>query len=313
MGKGKRTKAEKDKEEAMKEAARIEAGVLLPDVDPAVGEIVMATFMANEGAPVAAIVAGLIQSCDPETATEVTAAILELLLCNEKGATYWLETKGNSIMIGSRRVTGRSAVFFGTAEWPISALFAGPPKSAIVRVNDQPHRVWMACTGMQGAVVRQSEAVALGNAMVETFGGRILEDRSGGDVMQQSYLEHHRTKAAKDRASAMDQMDRMAIHGDRDQSLRLGHARVALAEAMPGTLKKGMEVFPEGDPEKKYAVDRRLNDSWVVISALKPGSESNVEACSWIGSGHGPGGKDSPPHWGFSDDPAIAATAAGAT
>lgn len=302
---------------AAKEKARADVGVLMPNVDPTIGEMVLASLYANEGAPIGLIAAALARTApDDDMAAELVSALLEFVLCRDKGHLFWLEQTGQSILVGMRRATTRNALLFGAAEWPLGALMMGPPKSATVRVPRGVVRIWMAAPDMQGVVVRQSEAIALGNAMVESFGGRVLEDRAGPDVLRDSFIEKRMTARAKMRAMAISRVDEMIVEAHKNPDLRPGHPRVAVAEAVPGTMVEGMRVIPEGDMERPaeerrvFEVERRVNDSWVIIVAHDP--RADVEGTAWWREDGQPPIEGFPPDMGFSDEPARAKPSAAA-
>lgn len=294
-------------EEALRHA-RENAGALLPGVDPDIAEIVLSTFMANEGAHIADIVAALVSEAPPEISRELISAAFEFVLCREKGHLYWLETTAGVILVGARPVPHEHTVQVGSAKWPIGALLAGPPKMATIHMPDGVRRVWLACEPLDGTVVRQSEAIALGNAMIELFGGRIIEDRMGPETLQRSFIEANMTTRAKQRAEAFSMVEQMTIEARQKADLRPGHAKVAAAEALPNSLRVGDQLHPEDQPTKIYEVLRRVSDSWVVLVAVKPGAQEGVGASSWVKlHGHqGPFGSDGPPDWAFTDSPAIA-------
>lgn len=278
-------------------------GVMLPGVDPTVGEIVTTAFQANPTAPVGAVVAALVRQAPEEIAAEVAGACLELLLCREKGELRWLATEAQAILVGIREVRGTSTLAFGTeAKWPMAALLTGSPRSVVVRMSDGARRVWVASEPLNGVVVRQSEAVALGNAMIESFGGRIIEDRMGPETMRQSFIEGRMTARAKARAEALSAVER--VHVDKRTQPRADHFRIALAEAYPGTLMPGDRLQPENATEPVYLVERRVNDSWVLAVADQPPPAGRVtEPIAWVkpDGAAGPFGADGPPHWAFSE------------
>jgi hypothetical protein len=300
-----------------------QAGVLLPGVDPAIGEIVVAAFFANGHALVGEVIAGLILGAPKEMAAEIAGACFELVLCREKGQLRWLDVKAQDILVGIRTAPGSKSICFGTeAHWPMEALLAGPPKSAIVRLPQGARRVFLACEGLKGAVIRQSEAVALGNAMIESFGGKIIEDRLGPETMQQSFIESNMTARAKLRAQATSQVEKMTVER-RSAGIKHGFNRISMAEAAPGTCRPGMVLHPEGVLGPLYEVERRVNESWVILIAKEAGAAGNIrDGAAWVGDGDFAGGPFMPagadnsflvvinqgavsPHWGFTDQGAI--------
>lgn len=298
--------------------AKQQAGALLPDVDPNIGEMVLQTLLANpDQHPAMMLVALVSQAPHPEVAIELASAMMELILCHEKGHNYWLQMRGHTILTGVRKATPKDGIMFGVAHWPMSALVVGPPKNVVIRLpGNQLRRVWMACENMEGVSIRQSEAIALGNAMVEQFGGRVLEDRQGPDVLRNAAIEQNFTKRAKLRAQAMSKLDAITIEAHDDPKLRPEHAHVALAEAVPGTLNPGQQLVPwvdHGDGEglqptdMVYEVERRVNESWVVLVCVD--KDTSTPPAFWrLGTGakvH----PDAPEEWaGFTDEWAIART-----
>lgn len=289
-----------------REQAKQEAGAMLPDIDPTIAEIVLSAFLANPTHKVGEVVTALaLGAPSPEVAAETVTACFELLLCSEKGKLYWVEREARDILVGIRSIPHTHGIRVGTeAHWPMIALIVGPPKSAIIRMPDGARRVWMACEDMDGAVVRQSEAIALGNAMVEAFGGRIIEDRSGPETMAKSFIEDNMTARAKRRAAALDQAETMTVK-QRSKGARAGHHRVAMIEALPGACEVGMVLCPEDRPETLYEVQTRVNEDWVVLVAQEPGEKGGVpEPGAWVqpNGGSGPVGAEGPPHWGFTEE-----------
>lgn len=286
------------------------AGMLLPGIDPAIGEVVLTTLFGNPDAHPAAIGLALVRGApDEQVAAELLAALWELLLCWDKGHLVWVEIEGQAILAGARRMTTRDAVTYGSNPWPMGCLLFNSPTSVTIDTGAGRKRVWIGADELKGVVVRQSEATALGNALIESFGGRIIDDR-GPEAMKRSFEEQTLTKRARLRAQALNQTERLTVEANRDKKLRPGHARTALAEAFPGSVRVGQLVKPEGT-EKVYEVDRRLNDSWVSIVAVEPGPASNTEASAWVNADGSPpfpgaGDTDIPPHVGFTDEPAVA-------
>jgi hypothetical protein len=285
------------------------AGTLLPGVDPAIGEIVLATLQANPEAHPAQIGMALVQAApSPEAAVELLAALLELMVCWKAGHVMWMEVQGQALLSGARRVTARDAMVFGPNKWPLGCLLFNAPTSITVDTGQGRKRVWIAADDLCSVVIRQSEVTALGNALIESFGGRIIDDRSP-EAAHRSFLEQKLTTRAKARAEALSTAERLTVEAHRDRKLRPGHARTALAEAWPGTLRVGRRVIPEGISLKVYEVDRRINESWVSIVAVEAGPGANVEPSAWVfEDGTKPVDiRDSaPPHVGFTDEPAIA-------
>lgn len=289
------------------------AGALLPDTDPQIAEIIVSTLQANAGANLAQIAVGLVQGAPtPEVAIELLNALVELSVCRHTGQLAWVDQEGSSLLVGIRRMGGRDALTFGGNEWPLPALLFAKPKSVTLNLGrGQRKRVWVGCDDLTGVLVKQSEAVALGNVLVELHGGKVLEDRHGPEVLKQAHVEQNMTKRARMRADALNATERLTLQAQQDPALRPGHARVALAEAVPGYLKPGDRVIPESDTSKVYEVERRLNEDWVSIVAVNSGPESNVEADAWLFAvearrkGIPAGVPDT--HAGFSNEPAIAA------
>jgi len=282
---------------------RKDAGVLLPGIDPTIGEIVLSAFHANEHASAASIIAGLVVQAPETIKIEVMEACLEFLICKEKGKLYWVDVSGKSILLGIRERLMSHCISFGHADWPLEALMTASPLSCVIRMPDGARRVWLACEPLDGVVVRQSEAIALGNAMIESFGGRIIEDRSGPEVMQQSFIEDNMTKRAKLRAQANAAVERMIVV-KRATGKRPNHNRIPMAESLPGACPDGMRLVPEGREEPVYEVEKRVNEDWVLLVAIEPEAAGNVAPCSWKqpGTMPGPWGLDgAPTYWGFTD------------
>lgn len=287
--------------------AKQDVGALLPDVDPQIGELVLTALYANPEAQVGVIAAGLARAApSADIAGEMVSALIELVACREKGHLYWLETTGHSILVGVRKAKGNDALMFGTAKWPMHALLSGPPQHATVRVSGQRFaRIYMASEPMDGMVVRQSEAVALGNAMIERFGGRIIEDRQGPETARQSFIEQNMTTRAKKRADAINEVERLLIESRTTVPVNEGYARVALAEAVPGSLPNGLRLHLQDKPKPVYIVDRRINDDYVLIVAAEKGAESDVEPGMWVREdGHPPAPGWDSPICGFTEDAA---------
>lgn len=250
--------------------AKSEVGVLLPDVDPAIGEHVLVTLYANPAATFTEIALGLIERAPaPEVAKEILDAMFELALCKTKGDLIWLEGSGQSILAGTRRLLDSEGVVFGNAKWPMKALIMGPPIRHVVRLSTGVREIWMV-GDLEGVAVKQTEAIAIGNATVERFGGRVIEDRQGPEVMRQSFMEANHTKRAKLRAQALASLDRMTTTTqERDQALfSVEHQRMSLAESLPGSLEPGLELHHEDHEDHIFRVERRVNDSWVQIVAV---------------------------------------------
>ncbi len=248
----------------------------MPDVDPTVGEMLLASLHGNPTRGMSEVILGLIQAAPAELATEIIDAAFELVLCAKKGDLLWLEDSGQAILIGARRALHKDGMRFGQAFWPYKTLFVGPPMFHVIRMPDGPRLIWMACEGLEGAVVRQSEAIAIGNAAVEHFGGRIIEDRQGPAVMQNSFIEQNMTTRAKRRAAAYKQAENMMTSAQhRDKHLKpLHHQRAVIIEAWPGALNVGDRLVSE-NPAKAdtwmegtvFIVERRLNQDYVIAVA----------------------------------------------
>lgn len=297
--------------EQSKIAAREKMGALLPNTDPSIAEIVLSTLFANEMATLPAIAVALIRDAPSEIALEVANALFEVVTCHDRGDLFWLETPVQAILVGVRSSGVSHALLVGNAKWPMQCLLVGPPKSATIRVPNGARQVWLACEPLDGVIIRQSEAVALGNAMIEAFGGRIIEDRQGPDVMHQSFIEGNMSKRAKARAEAAGTIERLSVEPRARVDLRPGHAVIQAAEALPGTLEVGMTLHPVTDPSTVYEVLRRINDSWVLLVAREPGSDQVVSGGPWMrcderGSfPQGPLGPDTPPDWAFTESDSV--------
>lgn len=297
----------------IQEAEAKEVGVLLPDVDPMVGEMIVQTFESNRDKSPAEVILGLVLAAPEELKVEMLAACMSLLICKEKGALYWVQDKAANILVGARRIVGYEGVQYGHSAWPMAALVTSTPKRVVIDTPRGHIPVWIACEGLDGSVIRQSEAIALGNAMVEGFGGKIIEDRKGPEVMRQSMIEGNFTKRAKARAEARERLRSMTIESKAAD--KRNHATAAMAEAVPGLLRDGKILIPEEqrdipeDEQNRYEVAGRLNDTFVLIRALKEGINEAVAACAWVAadpSDAGPIGKEGPPHYGFTDEATVA-------
>ena len=278
-------------------------GAFLPGIDPAIAEIVIATVGGNPDASIPELMVALTGNAPaPEIAVECCAALLELVVCTRKGHLAWIEEKAASYLVGIRRATHRDATMFGVVAWPNRALASGPPEAVTVRTRRGPRVVWAACAGLQHVVLRQSEVVALGNALVERFGARVIEDRSGPEVAAHSAIETNMTRRAKERAAAVGAVERLLVEAR--AAARADHVRVPIAEAIPGTLADGTLLHPEGDTRHLYEIERRVNESWVVAVSTVPGAEGEVEAgIAWVRRDGRPPADGAPIHAGFSDDP----------
>ena len=282
-------------------------GVLLPDVDPMVGEIAVTAMYANLNAHPATIAAALARTApDDDLAVELVSAVMEIMLCQRKGTLIWVEEKVHAILTGIRKVTGKSGfIKFGDKEWPVRALAVGPPQAMTIRVTEGLKVVWAACDSLAGVVVRQSEAIALGNLFIERFGGRIIEDRSGPDVMRRSFIERNMSQKATLRAQAAAALNRRLIERRAEAPADMNHCRVPIAEALPGTLNDGLRIHPEKSPEIVYLVESRINESWVLARAEKAGRDYRTfEGTIWVREDGKPPADGMAPHAGFSDDPA---------
>lgn len=287
---------------------KVDVGALLPGTDPAIAELVVNTLQANPTAHPSEILVALIKGAPhPEVAVELAAALMELLLCHEKGHTYWLGMRSHMILTAVRAVSSKDGIMYGPAHWPHVALIAGPPKTATIRVsNNNAIRIWMACESLEGVVVRQSEAIALGNAMIELFGGRILEDRQGPEVLRNAAIEQNFTKRAKMRAQAMGKLDAITLEARPD--VRPYHARVACAEAVAGTLAAGDRLVPERTegntlPAPVYEVEGRVNESFVMLVAVEEGAGALVGPELWVREDGAKVHPDAPQQYaGFTDE-----------
>lgn len=283
-------------------------GVLLPEIDPMIGEILLTTLQANTDASIPEIMLALVTSApSQEVAVELLAAAMELALCSKRGHLVWVEETSSSYLVGIRRAMGKDAMRFGAADWPMRALASGPPQSVRVHVRGNPVVVWCACTGLEGAVLRQSEVVALGNALIERWGGRIIEDRQGPEVMHQSFVEGRMTERAKRRADAFTTLERLTIESRMGPQARVGNTRVPAAEAIPGALNVGDFLVPEGADGPVYLVERRVNEDWVVLVSEAMGPETYVAAgTAWARMSGEPPIPGAPIHACFTDDEAVA-------
>jgi len=272
-----------------------EIGDLLPGVDPAIAESIYQMLQANpEAHPAELVVAAVTGAPAPEVAVEMVSAMLELLVCRERGHLVWIETRSHMILTGIRHSSDKAAIEFGHARWPHAALSVGPPKSVRINTPGGHRRVWLACESLRGSIIRQSEAIALGNAMIEEFGGRIVEDRSGPDVLRHAVMEDHQTAKARARSEARGAIERLHLAKPEPKK----RYRVPLAEAVPGTLLPGMVLHPQGEPGNRYEVESRVNESWVILVGI--GSVSPASPAAWVPAmAMDLGGLD---HAGFTDE-----------
>jgi hypothetical protein len=280
-----------------------QVGVLLPNVDPAIGEAVLSTLYANPDAGLGQIAVALAKGADsPELATEMIDAMIEFVLCKTIGKAVWVEETGHSVLVGIRRATHRDALNFGPNTWPLGALLTAQPTSVTLDTTEGRKRVWMASESLEGTVLRRTEAVAMINTLVESWGGRIIEDRDIADIDDTNRLEIAMSKVGKARADALN----AARKPGPDLKARPGHNRVAIAEAFPGSLSVGQTLHPEGALGKVYEIEKRVDTSWVLAVAVDKGSIANTEACSWLlTTGEAPVSIEGAPlHAGFSDEAA---------
>lgn len=289
------------------------SGVLLHETDPTVGEMVVNTLQANPQASVAQVAVGLVRGAPtPEVAAELLNALVELTVCKHTGQVSWISQSAESVLTGIRRLGTRDALTFGGKVWPMVALVYAEPKSVTIDTGrDGRKRVWIASASLEGVVVKQTEAIALGNAIVELHGGRVLEDRQGPEVLKQSFVEQNMTSRAQARAEALNEVERLSLAARQIDALKPGHARTALIEAIPGFLRAGDRLTPENDPGLVYVVDRRLNNDWVSIVCEIAGPDGNAEADSWLFVDAArqagiPAGMPNT-HAGFTNEPAITA------
>lgn len=276
-------------------------GALLPGVDPTIGEVVIGAILGNEGESVASIFAALGEAPE-EIRAECIAALIEILVCSEKGHLFWLDNKMHSILVGARRMTGRETVHFGGGEWPVSALMMGPPTSIVLRLPGKAgaRQVWVATELLDDVYVGASQAEVLGKLLIEQFGGHVVEDRKGGDAFAESAQSIVLSAEARARAAASQKAIECAIAEAEEH----GFNRVALAEARPGALKLGDLVHHEDRPDALYLVEARSSDDWVTLRSMKPGPRTVVPAGAWVQMGPGPFGPEGPNEWGFTEAPA---------
>jgi len=264
-------------ERKLRDRAREQAGVLLPEIDVTIGEMLLNTIYANPNVGLADVIMSLVLTAPKEMASEFVRAGIQLALCHQHGKLYWLDAEAQSILVGIRGTNLKSSIMVGNARWPMKALLSGPPQVVTIGLTDRREAVWMACDGLDGAVVRMSEVIGLAQLMVEAFGARVIEDRHGPDVMRQSYIEKNMSVRAQRLAEARGAMDRLTI--TRTSDPRGEHARVAMAESLPGTLKDGDRVVMVEDPTHVFEVDRRINEDYVLVVSID--KKSAVAAGQW--------------------------------
>lgn len=265
-----------------------ELGVNLPDIDPLIGEAVVQAILDYPDASVEQLIVGLVaQAPNGDVATEMVKAVHMVLTCKTQGQLNWVSTPSGSILTGVLVSRPTNVVRYGNAPWPHGALIMGPPESVVIRTSRGPARIWVAGPDMTGESIRQSEAVALGNALIEEFGGRIFEDRQGPEVMRDSAIERNMTKRARLKAQAHSKLESMLVEDPPEAPTH--RCRTALIESIDGLLKPGDKIRPElGDTGKPnpdapvYRVVGRLNERWLSIVAEEAGTANIVQPCAWL-------------------------------
>jgi hypothetical protein len=244
-------------------------GVMIPNTPPEVGELLISTLRANPDLPYHHAVYALISSAPNELKLELMAAAFELATAKVTGKLAWMHLTAGSILLGVKVVKERGSFDFGPVKWPLAALFTGPPSCVTVNTPKGRRPVWVASEGLEGSVVRMSEAVALGRVLIEEFGGKVIEDREGLDVAKKSAIEDAQLKTTKNRAEARNALERLYLTVRAEERSR--HGRAALVEAMPGSLQPGDRLVPEGATGPVFIVERRVNDDWVLIVGVDSG------------------------------------------
>lgn len=274
------------------EKAQRMVGALLPGVDPTIAEVVLGAILSNPESSVASLMASLLDA--PEAVREeCMAALFEIVLCSEKGHLFWVDTTTHSLLMGARRIHPRQTYQIGDAEWPMQALVAGPPKSFTIRTPDGARQIWMACDSLEDLAVSEAQATAMGKIMIEAFGGTVIPPSiPDSRIIELSAEAKKRAEAA---AATVDEARR------REEAV--GRCRVEAAEAKPGSLHPGDVVYHEDAPDNLYMVERRANDSWVVLMAMRPGLKQVAPAGAWVQMGPGPFGPNGPLHWCFTEAP----------
>lgn len=284
-------------------------GAMLHDVEPVHAEILIATIRANPHHRVVDLVAVLArQAPDAQSAAEIILAGYELANCKSDptGGFVALRDTAGEILAGLRHLTERAVFSFGGNLWPARALAAGTPASFPIRTANGQRVTWAVSEGLEGVAIRMTQAVAFATALIERFGGRVVEDRLGKEVFEMSRREQEESAASQRRASALNELEKLTVTAAVEKSARAYHARVAIAESEFGGLTPGTLIHPEGFPDFEYEVERRLNASYVVAVATESGHGRDLEGgLVWVRKGVTvlP---PTDPAVGFSDMPAIA-------
>lgn len=253
----------------LQERAKQEAGVLLPEVPPEIGELLLTTIYANPEAPYPEVVAALVLGAKDDTnlCAELVNAAISLAIGRARGELAWLKLASRSILVGVRSYPDRATIKFGASTWPVAALMEGAPK--LVRVQTQAGMlpVWTAAN-LDGAVLRMSEVVALAQMLFEAHGAKVIEDRHGPEAAAESAAESVMGDRARRRAQAKNELNRLLVNPTVNP--RAKHARVALAEAIPGLLKLGNVIIPELGLPMPFEVEKRVAEDYVLIVAQDP-------------------------------------------
>ena len=286
--------------------AKSDRGVLLPDVDPVIGEAVLTTLYANPTATLPEIAIALVkQAPNEEYAHEAVRALFETLICRQDGELRWVHDSAAEVLVGIRRSHFQDRLKFGAQEWPLEVLTTCTPVRHVLHTEDAAHVVYLASPSLKGVVLRMSEVVALATMSVEVWGGQIIEDRKGPDVAQKSAIEKNMSTRFKARRLALKTYRQMAITRRGEGTLGPEYLRAPMAEAFPGSMREGDRIVVEGHAEYgTYLVEERITSDYVIIVA-EHSDQDSVPAGAWIREDGKPpvdiGGV--PPHVGFTDVP----------
>ena len=84
------------------------------------------------------------------------------------------------------------------------------------------------------------------------------------------------------------------------------YARVLVIEAVDGTINEDTELYPEGKPEIRYEFEHRVNESWVLLCAVKPGESQRVgPGLAWVKPTGTAPMEGLAEHWAFNEDAAL--------
>lgn len=253
-------------EAALKAKAKEQAGVLLPGVDPTIGEMLLATLLSNPDSSMSEVMLGLIDAAPVQIRHELLEASYQLAVCKERGQLVWLVGQAQAVLVGIKELPMRGGYLtFGSCKWPMSVLTADSPNMVRVRVMDHMVPIWTSCTGLSGVAIQQPEAEALGRVILEAHGASVVNENSDPSKRDLS-------NQIKMRAAARAEV--------KEHKIKQDHARVALAEAKPGILKAGDVLKPDHVKDVLFEVERRISSDYVQIRSMEPGV--GVAPGSWL-------------------------------